>query len=863
VSTHIATALAAAAAPERFGAKAANLARLLNAGIRSAPGCVLGVEVLATHLARLDLTRRVEALFSNLESGAAGEYRAEAVRLRQAVLDSALDPALLAALQAEISPGETYAVRSSAPGEDGAEASFAGQFDSVLDCRSVEDVARAICRVWASLFGERALQYALHRHCRPLGMAVLIQRQVAAAVSGVMFSRDPRDPAGNALLVEYCAGLGEALVSGQVTPGRLRIDRVDGAVTIEQPPETPLAPDPATPEISAALRLAAGRLEALFGAAQDVEWSLDAAGCLYILQARPITAVAVANPAPASVVWTNANIAENFPEPVCPLLRSFVGQGYAAYFRGLGVAFGISPRRMAAMASALDNLVGCQGGRLYYNLSNIHTVLHLAPGGPWLARYFNQFTGASEFPAPKLVEQSRLARALEIAGVARRVVWRYLHVQRGVREFEAEVDAYAAASAPARVGELKPAQLGALLRGFLRIRLQRWTGAALADTAAMVCYGVLKALLRGRPGLDANDLLKGLPGLASAAPVEKLWDLSRALRADADLRALFARAPADEILARLRDGDFSAFHAALNAYFDTWGFRSSGELMLSRPTPEEDPLPLLRLLKSYAEQDGAGPAEISARQAQARLLATREAQRQLGPLRGAVFALVLRAAQGAIRLRERARMKQALLYTRLRHVALALGDALVVTRVLNRHDDVLFLKMQEAIALAEGADPGGADIAAKVRERRAELDACLALNPPDSLVLAEGESWRPGLADMAASASADAAGLVGSGACGGRACGHAAVVLDVAEIDRIRPDQILVTRQTDPGWAAVFFMIKGLVIERGGLLSHGAIIAREYGIPAVVGVRDATRLIQDGQAVCVDGDRGKVEHVRD
>jgi pyruvate,water dikinase len=171
--------------------------------------------------------------------------------------------------------------------------------------------------------------------------------------------------------------------------------------------------------------------------------------------------------------------------------------------------------------------------------------------------------------------------------------------------------------------------------------------------------------------------------------------------------------------------------------------------------------------------------------------------------------------------------------------------------------------MQEAIALAERTDPGGADIAAKVRERHAELDACLALTPPDSLVLAEGESWRPGLADMAASASADAAGLVGSGACGGRACGHAAVVLDVAEIDRIRPDQILVTRQTDPGWAAVFFMIKGLVIERGGLLSHGAIIAREYGIPAVVGVRDATRLIQDGQAVCVDGDRGKVEHVRD
>ena len=149
MSAQLTTALAAADAPKRFGAKAANLARLLNTGIRSAPGCVLGVEVLAAHLERLGLTRRVETLFASLESGLAGDPRAEAAQLRQAVQDSALDPGLLAALAAEVEAGVAYAVRSSAPGEDGSEASFAGQFDSVLDCRSVEDVARAICRVWA------------------------------------------------------------------------------------------------------------------------------------------------------------------------------------------------------------------------------------------------------------------------------------------------------------------------------------------------------------------------------------------------------------------------------------------------------------------------------------------------------------------------------------------------------------------------------------------------------------------------------------------------------------------------------------------------------------------------------------------
>jgi pyruvate,water dikinase len=852
--------LSQAAWPDRHGAKAVNLARILNAGIRTAPGFVLGVDALNAHLHRLGLTQRVENLFAALEGETTGDYLAEAAHLRQRLLQSELDPALVAALEEGCEPGVDHAVRSSAPGEDGAEASFAGQFDSFLGCRTPESLARSVCAVWASLFGERAVQYARHRRSRPRGMAVLVQRQVEAVVSGVMFTRDPRNPAGSRLLVEYCAGLGEELVSGRVTPGRLAIDREDGTVMEEQSAEVPLTWNPASPQVSRSLRDVAFKLEALFDAALDVEWSLDAAGRLHVLQARPITASAESA---AGMVWTNANIAENFPEPVCPLLLSFVGRGYAAYFRGLGQAFGISKKRMAAMADALDNLVGCHGGRLYYNLSNIHTVLYLAPGGPWLARYFNQFTGAREFPAPRRISQGRAAQVLEFLNVALHVVWRYSHVQNGLRKFEARVDGYADASAPDKLPEQNPKQLAQLLRGFLQIRLDGWTGAALADTAAMVCYGVLKAMLRGQASADANDLLKGLPGLASAVPVEKLWDLSRDLRRDPALRTLFAEAPAEEILARLRTGDFAAFHADLNAYFDTWGFRSSGELMLSRPTPREDPLPLLRLLKSYASLEGMGPAEISGRQAEARLQATREARRQLGLLRGAAFVLVVRAAQGAIRLRERARMKQALLYTRLRHVALALGDALVARGTLSQRDDVLFLGIEEAIALAEETDAGSANAGQRVRQRRSELEASLAVNPPDSFILAEGQTWQAGFAATVQAESACTHGLVGTGACGGRACGHAAVVLDVAEIDRIHADQILVTRQTDPGWAAVFFMIKGLVIERGGLLSHGAIIAREYGIPAVVGVRDATRLIGEGQAVCVDGDQGRVDYVVD
>ena len=599
----------------------------------------------------------------------------------------------------------------------------------------------------------------------------------------------------------------------------------------------------------------AQQVETLFEGPQDVEWSLDRTGRLWLLQSRPITATL-----PTGDVWSNANIAENFPEPICPMLASFVARGYAAYFRGLGRAFGISPRRIDAMASALEQLVGCHAGRLYYNLSHIHTVLHLAPGGPLLARYFNDFTGARERPIPQHLQQGRIAATLEASGVALRVLRRYLGVRAGLSRFEAEVDAYAARAAPAQLAAKSPAELAALLRGFLRIRLERWTPAALADTAAMVCYGLLGALLRGRAEVDPNDLLKGLPGLASAAPVEHLWDLSRLLRTEPALQAVFANETAPAVLARLEAGAFPDFRRALDDYFEHWGFRSSGELMLDTPTPREAPLPLLRLLATYAAQDGDGPAAVSERQAEARRQATRAALRQVGLVRATLLLPVLGATQGAIRLRERARMKQALLYTRLRHVALALGDALQARDLLAAREDVLFLAIDEAIALGENPAAADPTLRGRIEARRAELEAHRRQSPPDTLVLPAGATWSPAVdADMTHTALPDDAALTGIAACGGRALGTAAVVLDVADIDRIRPDQILVTRQTDPGWAAAFFMVKGLVIERGGLLSHGAIIAREYGIPAVVGVREATRRIRDGDRICVDGDRGRVD----
>ncbi len=808
--------LAEAGDAAHFGGKAAGLARLLRAGVPVPPGVVLPAGVPA------------------------GE-----------ALDAALD-----AWWRTLGPAPCVAVRSSAVGEDGASASFAGQFETVLGVDSPAALREAVMRVRASAAGAAAQRYAHDRGAAPAAMAVVLQQQVDALLSGVLFTRDPVNAARAEMLLEFSAGLGDRLVAGEITPARARLAREGGLQLVDAGDEPDAAEALAGRHVSAAAELArhAAALERETGQALDIEWSIARDGRLLLLQCRPMT---TAPPAPRQL-WSNANIAENFPGPVVPMLQSFVARGYAGYFRGLGIAFGISRRRIEAMTPALEQIVGVHAGRLYYNLSHIHSVLHLAPGGPWLARFFNQFTGAEGTPPPQRVAASALSRAFELLRVAAFVPGRYARVRSHLARFEQRVDAYAAATHPRALPQATPAELARHLRGFLDIRLHRWTDAALADTAAMVCYGTLKALLgRWLPGAShvqlQNDLLQGLPGLASALPVEKLWDLAQRARAEPAVLALLQREPAAAVREALRAGGCEAFADALDGYLDRHGFRYSGELMLTQPTPAEEPQAVVALLQTYLAEERAGPAELSAERAKARIAATDRTAATLPLLKSRIFRLLLAATQGSIRLRERARMKQALLYTRLRHVALALGDRLVAAGTLASRDDVFFLQIDEAIAAGEGR---GQPLQTLVAARRAEHEACFAVEPPEQFSLPPGRSWA-GEGGPARAAAEDA--LTGTGACGGVATGPAAVILDVTQAGALKPGTILVTRQTDPGWAGVFFLVKGLVVERGGMLSHGAIIAREYGIPAVVGVRGATQRITSGQTLRVDGDAGCVE----
>jgi pyruvate,water dikinase len=856
------------------GGKAVNLGRLTQAGLPVPSGIVITVHALNEFLRITAAQHEIE----RLEKQAGEDFDGASVLEQSVQLLLSQTPLpgetreLLAQVRAALGTSGPYAVRSSAVGEDAGDASFAGLLDSVLDVDPAAGLEAALKRVWGSRWSARAAAYARTHGKRIGGIAVIVQRQVDARYAGVLFTRSPERDSAHEMLCEYCTGLAQRLVDGAIVPARLRIDRAsfefsrdDELNNAEQPPRSQIE----------ALAAAATAAEQLFDAPQDIEWALDRAGGLWLVQSRPITSAATRLQR-RRVIWSNANVSENFPAPISPLLYSVVAPGYTAYFVNLGRAFGVARWRLDAMAADLSAVVGVHAGRLYYNLTAIHSVLRRVPLGERLVAWFDDFTGAPVQTAGGAESSAGFGRGLrdafELVRIGARTAWQYFTIRQRIERFEQRVEAFAARSAPQRLTSLDAMALRDLLRGFMQIRLQRWTDAALCDAAAMVSYGALKAAVArvhpdGNPTSLHHHLLKGLTGLKSAEPVNALWALAHAVRSDARLSALFAAEPVARIVERIEnDPSCVRFRQQFRDYLEQWGFRCSGELMLTTPSFQERPEALLEIVRSYARESEVSPSLRLAQQQAERAAATRrvlvQASRQRylrwlpWPNRATVVPRLIAATHAAIALRERARLKQALLYNRLRRIALEIGTRLVRTGMLAARDDVFFLTVPELDELLSGHAmfPGEtARLVALRRAAHAELDA---LSPPDTFVADEGAY--PCFAGPTANVTETAARLHGTSVCGGVATGRARVLTDVSQTRELTSGDILVTRQTDPGWAPAFVHIGALVLERGGMLSHGAILAREYGIPTVVGIAGATGCIADGAVVRVDADQGDV-----
>lgn len=887
------------------GGKAANLGEMLSQAIAVPPGFVVTNVAFQLFLDHNALRYPIEIALAGLEPELVS-VNAAAEAIRQRILAAEIPVSVLDCIREMVSeklPGAALAVRSSAIGEDSHQAAFAGQLDSFLNVDAGESLSEALLACWASYWSPRVLFYQLSKGVFLKGMGVVIQELVDSQASGILFTRSP-DPTvarPDVLVLEYCAGFGDRLASGDLNPGRIFIDRNDLQWQELAAPEQLSDCGPirhiVTQQIEH-LAKAALKLERYFGCPQDLEFTIDRLGHLYVVQTRPITVGWTEGPnseqghnqhsASANVLWSNANVNENYPEPISPLLYSIASAGYYNYFRNLALALGFDRQRVASMEYPLRNVIGVHGARMYYNLTNIHSLLRMAPCGETLAQWFNDFVGIDQPPSEenetllKTVKTGRVSRSCELCRTAVKSSWQFLFLTKRVAKFERVVDEFAAS---VESGALASMSLGGLLdrlRGFIEIRNHQWTNASLADMAAMVSYGLLKRLLRGefqdadQAGMH-NSLLKGLRDVVSGQPIIELWHLSRIVTKTPELRALLASGGDRRILQTVHDSPkFADFRIALDLFIAKWGFRCSGELMLTVASFQEQPESLLEILRAYVElPDDSPPTEQLNRQAADRESETARIVTELKrrkivwklpwPTKATLLKMVLKGCHRSIALRERARLKQALLYSCCRRLALAIGSQLVKRDMLSDRNHIFLFTYHEIDALLAGSAMFPHLTKELAELRRSGHLQLSGMQPSDVFVLPCGMYLPTTLQNHSAHSSAElknaASELVGVGACGGRVTAPAAILHDISECRKLSKGDVLVTRQTDPGWGPVFFLIKGLVMERGGMLSHGAILAREYGIPTVVGVQNATIQIRMGQRIVVNGDRGVVQLV--
>jgi pyruvate,water dikinase len=654
---------------------------------------------------------------------------------------------------------------------------------------------------------------------------------------------------------------GLALVDRSTGKKPIRI-AVDADGTLRERPldaataSTPSADEPVAREVA---RLAL-QAERLFPGPVDVEWAFDGER-VWLLQARPVTTIASGRAAAASdaappavdtapVVWSNVNTGEILPDVASPMTWSIIHGHAQQVFGGMFDALGVhvdAPR-----------LVGLVGGRIYFNLSLLQeSVAHL----PQLdvTATLGGMQDYIELPEAAAARRPGLLPALR-AGIA---LPGYVlgHTPRRAERFLARMRAENDRAAAVLAAEPGAPEVAALVHGLLD-DFDEFNESLAFMMVAMIGFGALarqcKKWFGDESGALANRLVAGAGGVVSAESGHALWRLAEIARSSPPVCSSLAEGAWTDVRARLEGADGVAagpaaeFLAAWDAFMTEHGHHRRGELEFANPTWAETPDYVLGVVRGYlARAEGDDPiAEYAARAAEADAAAATCRGRLRDPVRRAVFDRLLRWGRSSAAMRENVKSQDVRWLVAIRLALLALADRLVEDGVLAGREDIFFLTMEEIDPVV--AEPQSQDWRAIVAARRAERVRLSKLNPPP-VVIGDWDEASP--AWDVGSGSRELKGMCVSA---GVARGRARVFLTADTDETVLPGEILVAPFTDPGWTPYFVPAAGIVMDMGGLLSHGSIIAREYGIPAVVNVGPATRLISTGQMIEVDGDAGVV-----
>jgi pyruvate,water dikinase len=877
------------------GGKAANLGILLQAGLPVPDGFCVTTAAYAT-AATSDALEQVVTQLAGVSPDDTARLAALAGQARTAILARPIPAEVAEAIRAAYrdvadqrdvgQPGARVAVRSSATAEDLPSASFAGQQDTYLNVVGEDALLDAVRRCWSSLWTDRAVTYRAANRIdhAAVRLAVVVQRMVPASVAGVLFTANPLTGQRGQMVVDASPGLGEAVVSGVVNPDHWVLDAASGAAVETRLGDKRLAiravQDGGTERVALEdgatgacltvdqlreLAALGRRVQAHFGAPQDVEFAFDGQGRCWLVQARPITTLyplPAGAPAPGAGlrVYFSVNVAQGVFRPITPMGVQVMRLLASSLAAGVGRPVDDPAAGPATVVEA--------GERVFLDVTPV--LRH--PLGRRIFLVAMRFMEArTRGLAAELLDDPRLSARgspLPLVALAARVAAHQGvpgRVARAlIRPASARERALRSARRVVALADVPPtadaaARLAAIERSFA-------VGPArlVFDTLPVVAVGLLSRALAGRLlGTLATEeelerVVRALPHNPTTEMDLELWALAERLRADGPSARALAGQPPAELAAAYRDGGLpAALRDGLADFLARWGHRSVAEIDLGLPRWSEDPTHILGVLANYLRLEDRGRApDAQFAEAAARAEQTIDAlARRAGPIRGRLVTLLLRRTRELAGLREWPKFYLIALMARARTGLKRVGAELAAAGRLESADDVFFLTVPEG-----RAGLAGADLRAVVAARRASYERELGRRHVPRLLLSDGTEPAPAAASDKASDEASEGALSGTPASSGVVRGRARVILDPVGA-HLEPGEILVAPSTDPGWTPLFLTAAGLVMEMGGAMSHGAVVAREYGIPAVVGVESASVRIATGQTIEVDGGAGRVRIV--
>lgn len=897
---------AAGATLATTGGKGLNLAKLAQAGFPVPGGFIVTTAGYDAFVEGAGLAGWMAGEVAAIDAGNPESLNALSERIRARFRESTMPPALAETIRNSYAALDQpkVAVRSSATAEDLPDFSFAGQQDTFLNVLGDDALVEAVRECWSSLWTARAIGYRARNGIdqSAVSLAVVVQAMVQSDTSGVLFTANPLTGRRTETVIDAIYGLGEALVSGQVEPDHYIVETatgrivekqlgakatvirgVEGGGTVTQTESGATGSrqalsDEAIREVTALGK----RVADFYGSPQDIEWGY-AGGELYLLQSRAITSLFPMPEVPVDEnqddlrVFFSFGAVQGMLDPMTPLGRDvikgvFIGGGKLFGFYGntpdnQKVLYEAGGRLWADATPMLNNE---QGRRMYMGV-----VGGVEPGAAASIKRLVSEPGGLPEPGPLRPETVRrvvrfaLPRLAVMLGALAQPDQNRTKAQQIIDQTLAHFKAQGQAAQSMRE---QVQLLEDVADTAFRVMIPQLLPRILAGMAGLRGLTVMaQKLAEIDPtitGQTAMDVTRGLPHNVTTEMDLSLWTVAQVVRDDPASAAHFARADASALAADYLAGTLPyPAQAALAGFMDRYGMRGLAEIDFGRPRWREQPAQVMQMVQNYLRIDDPQMAPdavfgrgVTAAQATVDRLAA--AARQSGPL-GAFKERLVRGmayrARALSGLRESPKFMIIRLFGIARKGILAMGGELAEAGVLAQAEDIVFLRVAELRKLAATplAQMDKTAWKALVAERRQAYDRELERRQVPRLLLSDGTAFYDGFEDSSGEEETEGV-LRGSPVSAGVVEGNVRVVFDPYTA-HLHPGEILVCPGTDPAWTPLFLSAGGLVMEVGGLMTHGSVVAREYGIPAVVGVDRATERLQTGQRIRVDGSSGRIE----